>query len=114
MSFEQRRRWIIKWLRAQPEGSWADVLNAHFVDAYLEEFKPRFAEMPFGAHKCPQLGRDLTRMHREGTLTRSTSGISGMAGMGFPRWVYTYKLSPYMTANKEFTSGQRDAELGIL
>jgi hypothetical protein len=97
MNFDQRRRWLINWLKAQPEGSWMDVLNAHFVADYIEATEAKFYAMPYGAHKCPQLGRDLTRMHKEGALTRSTTGIQGMAGQGFPRWVYTYKLSPYIT-----------------
>ena len=73
---------------------WVDVLNTDFVCDYIEATNARCAIMPYGAPKCSQLGEDLTKMFRQGMLTRSKTGLEGMAGMGFPRWVYTYYAKP--------------------
>jgi hypothetical protein len=95
MEPEQRYAWIEKWLRDQhPEAvaDRVDVLNASFVDAYLDATNAKCAVMPYGAHKCAQLGRDLSAMFKAGRLTRSVASVTGVAGMGYPTWVYSYKL----------------------
>lgn len=46
----------------------------------------------FGAHRCPQLGRDLAEMWRNKLLRRGSIGISG-AESGFPKWVYVYEVT---------------------
>lgn len=69
-----------------------DVLNRDAVNAYAEATGAAVKMMPFGADKCPQLGRDLSRMHGAGLVERCATGLTGMAGMGFPRWVYSYHL----------------------
>lgn len=89
MKPEDRYRWIEREI---PRWRFVDVLNRYFVDAYVEVTGAKCYPMPFGADKCPQLGRDLAYMYRVGLLTRHVTGIDGMAGMGFPRWVYTYWL----------------------
>ena len=89
-TWDERRRFIIRYL-SENRGH-VDVLNAAFVDCYLEATSSKFYPMPYGAHKCPQLGRDLSRMEREGTLSRKRTGISGMRGQGFPAWVWCYEL----------------------
>lgn len=70
-----------------------DILDRYFVDAYVEHTGALCAVMPFGANKCKLLSQDLRRMQWHRRLTRTRTGIEGLAGMGFPRWVYTYKLS---------------------
>lgn len=86
-----RHHWILGYLRdSEP---FVDVLNSDFVDAYLEATRASCYPMPYGAHKCPQLGRDLSTMHQQGRLARSRVGID-LAGMGFPKWVYVYRLAP--------------------
>lgn len=97
MKPKQRYEWIEKELREQRklQGDHAEgcnVLDRYFVDGYLEATKAPFAAMPYGADKCPQLGRDLSRMYKEGILKRARCGIEGMSGMGFPKWVWIYKL----------------------
>ena len=70
-----------------------DVLERDFVDAYIEytgaKFKPSF----YGAYWCDALRRDLGHLHKEKALKRHATGISGMGGMGFPKWVYAYRRS---------------------
>jgi len=93
-SYKERSTWIIEYLRDNIGG--VDVLNANFVNDYLNFSGEgtRYAPMPYGAHKVPQLGRDLTRMYRECKLERTRVGIQGFAGMGFPHWVWSYTISP--------------------
>ena len=69
-----------------------DVLNRDFVDAYVSATNAKAVAVPYGADKCPQLGRDMSAMHAAGKLKRHTTGIEGLAGMGFPRWVWSYYL----------------------
>ncbi len=71
---------------------WVDVLNSDFVDDYLEATGAAFSPMMYGAHRCKQLGKDLAGLYKLGKLRRHTTGIEGLAGMGFPRWVYAYYL----------------------
>ncbi len=96
--FDERRRFIINYLRARDKDSWVDVLNSDFVDAYIDLNKSglRVRFVNFGAHRVPMLGNDLSRMCREGALTRQRTSINGLRGQGFPTWVYTYKLAAYV------------------
>jgi len=72
-----------------------DVLNRYAVDEYVEATGADFDVMPYGANKCPLMGRDLSAMARSPArlLERHRTGIEGMAGMGFPRWVWSYRLT---------------------
>ena len=94
-----RRQWILDYLKLRQDHCPStvhrvDVLNSDFVTAYILETDAQFVDMPYGAHKCPRLGEDLTALYKQKQLARSTCGLEGLAGMGFPRWVYTYAL-PY-------------------
>jgi hypothetical protein len=95
-NFDQRRRWIIEYLRARDEAALVDVLNAAFSDEYIDFSGATAQLMPYGAHKCKLLATDLSRMQMEGTLTRQRTGISGLRGQGFPTWVYTYHLAKHL------------------
>ena len=87
----QRWRWIRDWLRTHQH---ADILDSDFVWAYIEEFNAGASVQFIGAPTCRQLGRDLGAMFKAEYLERSIVGISdGMCHMGFPKWVYSYKLS---------------------
>ena len=94
MKPNERYQWIVDYLSDNPHpGNSVDVLDRHFVDAYTEACKPRVClVMPYGANKVPQLGRDLSKMYDMGMLKRYIIGIDGLAGQGFPRWVYSYRL----------------------
>lgn len=68
-----------------------DVLNADFVNWYIDTTGADYEFMMYGAHKCKQLSRDLGEMFSAGILARSAYGLPGV-GMGFPKWVYIYRL----------------------
>lgn len=94
MKPSQRFDWIEEYLKARSLSVAAsvDVLDRYFVEDYAEATGVKTSPMPYGADKCKTLGQDLSYMYRIGRLSRSTTGLWNMAGMGFPRWVYTYKL----------------------
>lgn len=91
-----RQQWILEYLKSRSISTpyAVDVCNAYFVDDYLDATNARCAVQPYGAAKCPTLGRDLSLMHARGILTRSRVGLSDMRWMGFPSWVYSYKVKP--------------------
>lgn len=92
MKPEERQQWILNWLRERPLMS-VDVLNADFVYAYAEHTGTKTVPQFFGAPKCQHLGRDLSALRDGGLLRRSTVGLpSGDAAMGFPKWVYCYRI----------------------
>jgi hypothetical protein len=93
----ERYLWIARYLveRSASFPQTCDVTHAYFVRAYIENCKPpRIGWMPYGAHKVPQLGRDLSEMHKRGLLSRYVAGLGDMRSMGFPSWVYVYRLTP--------------------
>ncbi|WP_323016431.1 hypothetical protein [Castellaniella sp.] len=92
MKPSERYAWIEEYLHGKLVGESVDVLDKHFFDAYIEATGAKCSIMIYGADKCQQLGRDLSGMHKMGRLTRHATGLEGMAGMGFPRWVYVYRL----------------------
>jgi hypothetical protein len=97
--FDYRRRWILEWLRAEKSrgaSATCDVLNQDFSDKYLVATGAKCMPTAFGAHKCPQLGRDLSRMNAEGSLVRKRVSICGMAGQGFPKWAWVYELAQHL------------------
>ena len=53
----------------------------------------------YGADKCLQLGRDLSFLARRGVLVRHRASVTGVAGMGFPKWVWSYRLPTGSTAS---------------
>ena len=88
-----RQDWIAKYMKGRRRDERFDICDAEFVDAYIEATEAPFGATNYGANKCPQLGRDLSAMFNDGVLKRERMGIDGMAGMGFPRWVYLYRLA---------------------
>lgn len=72
------------------ENRFVDVLNSDFVDAYITAVHAKFKPTNWGAHKCPQLGLDLSSMARFSALKRSRIGLSVNWQPGFPKWVWTY------------------------
>jgi hypothetical protein len=94
MTPEARHDWIIAFLKARP-GDCVNVLYSDFVWDYIEATNARCGVHFFGAPTCPQLGRDLGALYRAGRLTRYATGLPrGDAAMGFPKWVYSYRLPP--------------------
>lgn len=91
-----RQAWILEYLRhrSRPEVLHnVNVLDAYFVDAFIDFSGAPFRCKVIGANGCPALGRDLLALHKAGKLQRWPAGIGGgLSGMGFPRWVWDYKL----------------------
>jgi hypothetical protein len=104
-----RHRWILRYLKARSyeapvstNGSpprkerrshYVDTLCADFVDAYIEYSEVSFKPMVLGAHRCDQLAADLKKLCDQGYLQRHASGVQGMSGMGFPKWIWSYRLT---------------------
>lgn len=70
-----------------------NVLDQDFVDSYVEATKAPSQFMLWGADRCPQLGKDLSYLHKQCVLMRVRTGIQGLAGQGFPKWVWSYRLT---------------------
>lgn len=85
-----RYEWILQWMDKNEQRQ-VDVLDRYFVDAYIGATEAAFTAVSFGADKCPQLGRDLSKMKKRGFLKRHAIGVGGMCGMGFPKWVWSYE-----------------------
>jgi hypothetical protein len=98
----KRCDWILVELASMHEHASVDILNQQFVDDYLTATGAVHSVMMYGAHKCPSLARDLSAMALKGFLNRSRVGLPGMSGEGFPKWVYSYRLT---------VQGRREAEL---
>jgi hypothetical protein len=91
MPAAQRRQWILDYFRTESLG-FVDVLDADFVSTYIATTGAENETLPFGAPRCPQLGRDLARLHELGLLDRSRCGLSGTE-YGFPKWVWVYQAA---------------------
>jgi hypothetical protein len=89
----ERHKLILAEIRKIP-GEQVDILNRYFVEWYVDATKSREKVKMFGANGCPRLASDLLAMKKAGMLTRCRIGVSGMAGMGFPKWVWSYRPHP--------------------
>lgn len=89
MKPDKRYNIILNYIRLNGP---VDCLNKDFVDYYLENVEVKCFIQMYGAHKCPQLARDLAKMKKDFRLARKRVGIEGMTGMGFPRWVWSYRM----------------------
>jgi hypothetical protein len=86
-----RHAWIIKAITERRYVS-ADVLSTDFVTDFAQDNEVNTRIQMFGAPKCDRLGEDLADLYKSGQLTRHATGLTGMAGMGFPPWVYVYDI----------------------
>ncbi|POA45542.1 hypothetical protein C1893_23080 [Pseudomonas sp. MPR-ANC1] len=85
---EARFKWIREWIATHGA---TDVLNADFVNGYVNATQAPYFEQAFGANSCRQLGRDLSAMHMSGQLTRGRIGLTERY-TGMPSWVYVYSV----------------------
>ncbi len=92
MKPDARYCWVITYMEAFTYDVSVDILNSDFVNDYVDATGARVAHQPYGAPKCPQLARDLLAMKKAYRLKRSRVGVEGMGGMGFPTWVWSYRL----------------------
>lgn len=95
MNRADREAWILRWIDTHRHAS---VLDAPFVDAYVQATGARFERRPWGAHKCRQLGLDLSNLHSRWVLHRYRVGLARTWQRGFPTWVYVYDRSGGLTA----------------
>lgn len=98
---EDELDWIVGWLIVH--GGSVDTLNQEFSDAFIKEFKVRFTPMPFGAHKCPELGYVMSLGARMGFFQKSIVGLTNPE-VGFPDWVRTYSLPPTLAERIDQTT----------
>ena len=87
----ERWEWLVREI-AENQGG--DILDRDFVDAYVQATGAAVAEVPYGAARCRLLSQDLLGLVRCRALKRHRTGLSGMSGLGFPRWVWSYQPSP--------------------
>jgi hypothetical protein len=88
----ERYRWILGFMQ-RGHGRSVDILYSDFVCDYIDATGVNGVVQFFGAPKCPQFGRDLAAMFRAGILDRYATGLpTGDSAMGFPKWVYTYRI----------------------
>lgn len=87
-----RYKWLKEYISQKPYG--VDILDAEFVQEYINATNAQYRVTIYGAFKCAQLGRDLAAMHHDYVLKRNRVGIEGMGGMGFPTWVWNYQVHP--------------------
>lgn len=94
MNPSARYAWIVQYLKDRSTSLpySVNVVDAYFVEAYLHATRAPFEFRHYGAHGCRQLGRDLSKMHAAGTLVRRRVGLGDMHSMGFPAWVWDYRL----------------------
>ena len=96
MKPKDRETWILDHLKSYP-GERVSITDADFVADYIDATGAAHRVRMWGAHACPQLGRDLLRMKRKYLLKRDRSSIQGMGGLGFPTWVWTYRPHPRLS-----------------
>ena len=90
MTKDERHDWIMAYIRKHGVVS---AVNQAFVDAYVAATGATYSPTMYGSNKCRKLYLDLGEMSDDYRLKRVRTGIKGMAGMGFPNWVWTYSLA---------------------
>lgn len=87
-----RMEWILQYLKERPRES-VNTLDKFFVDDYCIENEVLCMVQMFGSPKCPQLAKDLKKLYDTNKLTRFACGtFTGASSMGFPKWVWDYRL----------------------
>lgn len=89
-SLSDKIEWIVNYMKENEPH--VDIMNAAFVDAYIEEFNPRHAIMIYGANKCKEISRVLKSGYDMEIFRRGRIGLNAHL-TGFPNWVYVYSLN---------------------
>lgn len=106
---KDRESWILQYLAKAGDLASVDVLDSAFVDAYAIATGATVQAMAIGANRCPQLGRDLSKIAERGLLTRARVSITGM-GAGWPKWVWSYSISESGRMQAEMDEAIRETE----
>ena len=85
----EKQKWILQYI--VDTGYGVDILNSDFVDAYIEKFNAKFIITNWGANKCPDLGRQLSKLYKLCYVNRGRVGLINWQ-IGFPKWVYHYDI----------------------
>lgn len=86
----ERQAWLLHHIGRV---TFADILDDFLVERYVAVTGAAAVPQPYGAAKCPMLGRDLAEMYRQGLLIRYRQGLTARE-TGFPAWVYCYEAAP--------------------
>lgn len=90
----EKMRWVQEYIQ-KLEFGYVDIFDTVFVDAYIENCKPKkVIYQPWGANTVPELGRLLSEMYHSNILNRCTIGLHYHED-GFPKWCYCYSLKTY-------------------
>lgn len=90
-TYDVRRAWLLREMGKERR---VDVLNADFVERYANATGARIKRAMWGSGWCSLLSDDLRRMYKARLLQRVAVGLSSGAWQpGFPKWVYSYRLS---------------------
>jgi hypothetical protein len=106
MTPAQRRDWLLQYLLNRQAASSSrcsvDVLDAEFVDRYVNATGAPVVHHVIGADKSSTLGPDLSALFAAGLLKRASIGVPAVtSGGGWPKWVYSYWLAdPELAAAK--------------
>jgi len=92
---ERAEKFVVEWLKNNID---ANVLDAVFIDEFVNATGCTFSVTTLGANKCNYAGRTLSRMFGENTLKRFAVGLGSNYQAGFPKWVYSYTLNVYHPA----------------
>lgn len=91
----QRQEWLLDHFKNKGQSYSGNVLDSDLVDAYADANEVPVRMQFVGADKCPQLGRDLSSLFTNGYLSRFSVGLGdGLSSMGFPKWIWEYKVKP--------------------
>jgi hypothetical protein len=88
-SYEERREYITRYLL---ENHAVDIMCGPFIDKYSKDMEVKVVIQMWGPNGCPTLARDLKKMYEEGRLKRARIGLGYNWAVGFPRWVWQYRL----------------------
>lgn len=94
MKPRERRKWLAEYIRDNYPRAGVDILDRDFVDTYEAATGAQVQVKMWGANGCPQLAADLLAMKRLGQLKRHRTGLGGNWQPGFPKWVWSYSLTP--------------------
>jgi hypothetical protein len=98
----QYEEWIVNWMMKNGDAS---ATHQHFHEEVHDAF-PRLATKStlWGAETVSVAMTTLAKLAKRGIVKRHRTGIQGMAGQGFPTWVFVYELAPWY--RKELESSQ--------
>lgn len=87
-NYELKKQFVLNYF---DEVEVIDVYHTKFIDDYIKEFNPKYKVQPYGPNTCRDAGKILSKMYKEGLLTRTALGLNGFAGLNYAKWTYCYE-----------------------